>query len=208
MKQQPSVSDDPNNPPLEYLLRLQHDFIDIHEYSFRAAIRSIINTHGGVDNFDFPNQYAKFSLRYRTECAGNTSVAFRIHAASLGHVSSLTKDPTMKSTLDVQRGMSDALDANNRSTDDTYIGSMRIIYDLNGYFVMDSFSQHRHDFDEPEDPLFKKNWLKILRMATEDGLVPRPGSGTGIDVGRIVKDGNKWRWVELESEEEAGTMIL
>jgi len=183
----------PNLPPIEHRIRLLNDFLTAHTETIQNSVEAAVRCEG-VSTFDYSKRYLEINLRYRSDCKDNPGAAFHIKGAGFHLISELENFPSpcgVNSVLESLRQKEEKIERQQRATTKDFAGILRVLWEMEGYTLWYSFIIRKlrgHDAD--------KEWLPHLRRMVDGGFVLR-GVGNFGRVGRIVKDGKKWRWKEL-----------
>jgi hypothetical protein len=184
----------PNLPPVEHRIRLLHDFRAAHKETIANSVNAAVRCED-VSRFDYASRYLEINLRYRMDSNDNPGIAFHIKEAKFHLFTELEiyQFPCGINTasLKSQHESYKTLDRQARATNEDFAGLLRVLWMMEGYTFWDWYIVHSHAYNEVD-----REWLFHLRRMVEGGFVVR-GVGNFGRVGRIDKDGGKWRWKEL-----------
>lgn len=177
--------------PLDLLFDLLKDFLNLHCPAFAIATISCIVMNGGPAAFDFRGHVMLFGLRHRND---NPGTAFSIGFADCVPVSTLYElFPVAKELLQAAEEEYNSEVDFNKATMENFGGLIKVVYQADQCIL----GQNVPIRDNPEDDAANcADWLLVLQNAVDNGVVGK-ALGNGCQLGKIIKQGSRWKWVPL-----------
>jgi hypothetical protein len=179
------------NPELEVSDDLLKTFLNLHHPAFSEATLSNIVIKGGPKAFDFRGHVMFFGLTYRND---NPGTAFSIGVAECVPTSVLYQHlPIIKDMLQAMEERYDSVAAFDKATMENFAGLIRVVYQAGEVAITKNVPIR----DNPEgDAANRATWLSELQFAVDNGLVGKDVGGT-YQMGKIIKQGTRWKWTPL-----------
>jgi hypothetical protein len=188
---------------------LLRDFLEVHNFSMMKALHSAIYVRGG--SFDYKNEVFSFKLRYRSDCGGNASIAFRLLNGELLPMSDVYRGSAIK-TLEAGRPTRDHSDARlkeDKDERDHYLGLIICIFNMDDWSLVQTYAHWRISDKDPIKTIYPtiphERWLFDLQRCVNEGFVFEEVETEykAWRLGKMVQHGKKWEWVMRTPDEVA-----
>jgi len=126
----------------------------------------------------------------------NPGNAFSVSVAQCIPISQLGEQmPEVKETLQASENNYNAMVALDEAKMEHFAGLVRLVFWTPGCVYM-KHTAMRHDPKTPVDLMEHANWLTALQRIVSSGIVGKE-EGHAISVGKIVKQGSRWKWAPI-----------
>lgn len=191
-------------PPQKDRIKLLHDFDRAHARNIQKSVHCDMLLRGGPDVFDFKNHFLEINLRYRTDCGGNPSIAFRVESASTCPLSKIKPESGFGKALDSGRASRERDEAYLKTQSSSFVGVHLVMLAMEDYGLWTTHPIHRTPtFDEGLRRANPHLWFRELQFSVENGFVFErlEPEDDAHRLGRIKLVGRKWKFVELAPQE-------
>lgn len=192
-------------PKLSHRIRLLTDFKEAHAWYFEKSVYSAIRVNGGRKDFDYPNRYLCFNLKYRQDCGGNPGLAFSLESAAIQDVAGLQTRPRMRAAYESGRVQREESAKEIRKNKPRFLGIISDCYSTEDYHLFGTMQIHDHppEFEAVVADLVPHHqWVEHLQRALALGIAFSRAKGEATaKPGRISLVNYLWKWKAMTSDE-------
>lgn len=194
-------------PPVEHRLNLLDNFIQAHTWYFEKTLHYVMRYLRLEETFDFSKTYCHVTVRYREDCGGNPSLAFRVDDMEFRALADAKVYPIAAKSIEAGRLTDEFHEARGRESDPDFIGVMTVAWMMEDYCSWKRwvYSRMLPDFKMYQDNLERRiqdRWLEDFQNLVLKGLTYKnPEEGKLWRLGTLKKRGEKWYWEQLTPDE-------
>lgn len=177
-------------------MSLLSKWLDVHRWALDTTIRdSMYVEYGGPRSFDYERQCFALDLRYRDDCQGNPSLAYRVAGVRYEPI------PETKEDENFTEWVKTFGDPQRRSPLFAGVLMIKICPDQHGMLFPCAIDDH------PRSPFATHMWGSRFQAMVLLGHVARLPDGKTFQFGRMFRRGKYWQWEAYTMEDFENTII-